>query len=65
MIKGAYTNIQSNTKIDYLLSDSFFLYEEFARVVQSHTVMDEVPAILIDVNRRIKRVQIGDHEIKQ
>ena len=34
------------------------LYEEFARVVQSHTVMDEVPAILIDVNRRIKRVQI-------
>ena len=40
------------------------LYEEFNRVVQLHTVMAEVPAIFIDTDTRIKRVRIGDHEIK-
>ena len=41
------------------------LYEEFARVVDSHSFMVEVPAIFIDADTRIKGVQIGDHEIKQ
>ena len=35
------------------------LYKEFTRVVHSHTVMTEVPAIFIDANTRIKGVQIG------
>ena len=41
------------------------LYEEFARVVHSHTVMAEVPAIFTDADTTIKGVQIGDHEVKQ
>ena len=41
------------------------LYEEFVRVVHSHTVTNEVPSIFIDADTRIKGVQIGDHEIKQ
>ena len=41
------------------------LYQEFARVFHSHTVMAEVPAIFIDADARIKGVQIADNEIKQ
>ena len=40
------------------------LYEEFARVVHSHIVMAEIPAIFNDAGTRIKGVQIVDHEIK-
>ena len=49
--------------VSYLIL--LLLYEEFTRVIHSHTVMIEVPAIFIDANTRIKGVQIGDHEIKQ
>ena len=41
------------------------LYEEFARVVHSHTAMDEVSATFIEADTRIKEVQIGDHKVKQ
>ena len=41
------------------------LYEEFARFIHSHTVMDEVPATFIETDTQIKEVKIGDHEIKQ
>ena len=49
--------------VSYLIR--LLLYQEFARVVYSHTVMAEVPTIFIDADARIKGVQIGDHEIKQ
>ena len=49
--------------VSYLIL--LLLYEAFARVAHSHTVMFEVPAIFIDVDTRIEGVQIGDHEIKQ
>ena len=44
------------------------LYEEFAggsTLILLYTTVAEVPAIFIDADTRIKRVQIGDHEIKQ
>ena len=41
------------------------LYEDFTRVVHSHTVTAEVSAIFIDADTSIIGVQIGYHEIKQ
>ena len=41
------------------------LYEKFARVVHSHTIIYYCAAVFIDADTKIKGVQIGDHEIKQ
>ena len=44
------------------------LYEEFARVALSHTVIyyyDWVLAIFINADTGVKGVQRGDHEINQ
>ena len=49
--------------VSYLIP--LLLYQEFARVVYSHTAMAEVTTIFVDADARIKGVQIGDHEIKQ
>ena len=67
MIDVAYTNIQSRTKINGLLLILLPLFKTFARSVHSHTVIYycEVVAIFINVDTKIKGVEIGDHETKQ
>ena len=64
-----YTNIQSKTKINGLLSDFFNPYIRslpgvFTLILLYITVV-EVLAIFINADRRINGVQIGDHETKQ
>ena len=55
MAEDAYTNIQSKININGLLSDPFTLTRE---------VGTEVLASFINANKRIKGIQIRDHEIK-
>ena len=68
MVKSVYTNIQSKTKINGLLSDPFTLTQEvwqgclFSMLL--YIIAEEVLSSFINVNKRIKGVQIGDHEIK-
>ena len=68
MVKGVYTNIQSKIKINGLLSDPFTLIRKvgqgclFSMLI--YIIAAEVLASFINANKRIKRVQIGDHEIK-
>ena len=68
MIQVAYINIQSKTKIDGLLFDSFILIQGFYQgsppSMSLCTIAAEVLAIFIDADARIKGIQIGDHEIK-
>ena len=68
MIKVTYTNIQSKIKINGPLSDPFTLMQgvrqEFPLSLVLYIMAAEVLANFIDANKRIKRVQIGDHEIK-
>ena len=68
MIKVTYTNIQSKIKINGLLSDPFTLMQGVHQGCPLSLVLyimaAEVLANFIDANKRIKRVQIGDHEIK-
>ena len=68
MIKVAYTDIQSKIKINGLLSDSFTLMQGVRQgcplsMVLCITVV-YVFANIIDADKRIKGIQIGDHEIK-
>ena len=70
MIEVAYTNIQSKTKINFLLSDYFtFIYirslPEVSTLILLYITVVEVLAIFINADRRIKGVQIGGHETKQ
>ena len=68
IVKGVNTNTQSNIKINGLLSDSFTLTREVChRCLFSmllYILAAEVHASFINVNKRIKGIQIGDHEIK-
>ena len=68
MIQVAYTSIQSKIKINGLLSDCFTIIQGFRQgcplSVLLCIIAAEILAIFIDVDTRIKDVQIGDHEIK-
>ena len=68
MIKVAYTNIQSKIKINGLLSDPFTLMQGVRQGCPLSMVLyitvAYVFANFIDANKRIKGIQIGDHEIK-
>ena len=68
MIKVAYTDIQSKIKINGLLSDSFTLMQGINHGCPLSLVLyimaAEVLANFIDADKRMKGVQIGDHEIK-
>ena len=67
MVEDAYTNIQSKIKTNSLLFDPFTLGDEFARGAYSpcswKIIGGEVLASFINVNKRIKGLQIRDHEI--
>ena len=67
-IKVAYTNIQSKITINGLLSDPFTLMQGVRQGCPLSSVLyiraAEVFANFIDADKRIKGVQIGDHEIK-
>ena len=69
MIEVVYTNIQSESKINGLLSDPFTLvrgvHKGCSLLILSHITAAEALAIFIDADTRIKGVQIGDHKIKQ
>ena len=68
MIKVAYTNIQSKIKINGPLSDPFTLMQgvrqEFPLSLVLYIMAAEVLANFIDADKRMKGVQIGDHEMK-
>ena len=68
MVKDVYTNTQSKTKINGFLSDPFTITQE---VCQSclfsmllYIIAAEVLSSFINANKRMKRIQIEDHEIK-
>ena len=67
-IKVAYTNIQSKIKINGLLSDPFTLMQGVRQGCPLSMVLyitvAYVFANFIDADKRIKGIQIGDHEIK-
>ena len=68
IIKVAYTDIQSKIKINGLLSDSFTLMQGVRQgcplSMVLHITVAYVFANFIDAEKRIKGIQIGDHEIK-
>ena len=68
MIKIAYTNIQYKIKINGLLPDPFTLMQGVHHGCPLSLVLyimaAEVLANFIDANKRMKGVQIGDHEMK-
>ena len=68
MVKGVYTNIQSKIKINGLLSGPLTFTREVCQgcllSMLLYIIADEVLASFINVNKRIKGIQIGDHEIK-
>ena len=68
MVKDAYTNILSKIRTNGFLSDPFTLTQE---VCQGHLfsillyiIATEVLASFNNANKRIKGIQIRDHEIK-
>ena len=70
MIEVVYTNIQSEAKIDGLLSDSFTLARGVSQgcpliSILLYITAAEALAFFIDPDTRIKGVQIGGHETKQ
>ena len=68
MIKVAFTNIKSKIKINGLLSDPFILMQGVRQACPLSMVLyitvAYVFANFIDADKRIKGIQIGDHEIK-
>ena len=68
MIQGAYTNIQSNIKVNGLLSGLFPLmrrvHHGWPLSVLLYIIVAEVLAICTDTDTRIKGIQMGDYEIK-
>ena len=68
MIKVAYTNIQSKITINGFLFDLFTLMQSIRHgcplSLVSYIMAAEVLANFIDADKRMKGVQIGDHEIK-
>ena len=66
MIEVEYTNIQSATKINGILSDSFtIIFSQGCPLSYYYITVTEVLAIFIDSDTRVKGVQIADHEMKQ
>ena len=68
MIKVAYTNIQFKIRINGLLSDPFTLMQEVRQgcplSMELYVTVAYAFASFIDADKRIKGIQIGDHEIK-
>ena len=67
MTEVASSNIQSKIKINGLLSESFTVIQGFHQgfpLSMLCIIVAEVLAIFIDVDTRIKGIQIGDHEVK-
>ena len=68
MIKVAYTNIQSEIKINDLLSDPFSLAQGVRQgcplSMVLYIIVAYVFANFINTNKRIKGIQIGEHDIK-
>ena len=68
MIKVAYTSIQSKIEINGPLSDPFTLMQGVHQgcplSMMLYITVVYVFAKFIDANKRIKGIQIGDHEIK-
>ena len=68
MVKDVHTNIQSKIKINGLLCDSFTLtrevYQAYLFSMLLYIIAAEVLASFINANKRIKEIEIGDHEIK-
>ena len=68
MVKDVYTNIQSKIKINGLLSNPFTLTREvyqgclFSMLL--YIIGSEVLASFINANKRVKGIQIDDHEIQ-
>ena len=65
MLKAAYTNIESKIKINGLLSDSLTLMLVRQGCLLSmvlYNIVDEVVANFINADKKIKQIQIGDHE---
>ena len=68
MVKDVYTNIKSKIKVNGLLPDPFILMREdcqgclFSMLL--YIIAAEVLASFINVNKRIKGIKIGDHEIE-
>ena len=69
MVKDLYTNIQSKIKINGLLCDPFTLTQEvcqrFLFSMLLYIIAAEVLASFINASKRIKGIQIGDHEIER
>ena len=68
-IQVTYNNIQSKIRINGLLSDTFTLMQGVCQRFPLSSVLyyiraDDVLVKFIDADKRIKGVQIGDHEIK-
>ena len=67
MVKDVYTNIQSKIKINGFLSDPFTFKREVCQgclfSMLLYIIVAEVLASFINANKRIKGIQIGDHEI--
>ena len=68
MVKDVYTNIQSKIKINDLQPDPFSLMQEVCQEcllsMLLYIIAAEVLASFINADKRIKGIQIGDHEIK-
>ena len=67
MIKFAYTNIESKVKANGLLSDPLTLMLFCQGCLLSMllcNIVAEVSANFVNPDKRIKRIQIEDHEIK-
>ena len=68
MVKDGYTNIRSKIKINGLLSGPFTLTRRVCQgclfSVLLYIIAAEVLVSFINANKRIKRIQIGDHKIK-
>ena len=67
MTKVAYTTIKSKIKINHLLSDPLTLMLVCQGCLLSmllHNIVAEVLANFINADKRIKGIQMGDHEIK-
>ena len=69
MVKDVYSSIQSKIKINGLLSDFLTLTQDVFQgclfSMPLYNVAVEVLASFIDANKRIKRIEIGDHDIKK
>ena len=65
MVKDVYTNIQSKIKINGFLSDLFTLSQEICLCsMLLYIIVGEALANFLNANERIKKIQIGDHDIK-